>query len=77
MDKVYQFLYCDCIYESSHLTMSLHKTKKGAYQAMRKYIIKNYTDWYDERILWGKDRKSSIKFGTHENWCVKEITLEN
>ncbi len=32
--KIYQFLYCDCIHESSYTTLSLHKTKEGAELAM-------------------------------------------
>jgi len=33
-DEVYSFHYCSCVYESAFATMSLHRTKKGAYDAM-------------------------------------------
>jgi len=36
--KVYEFLYCGCIFESSYATVSIHKTKQGAYKAMRDTI---------------------------------------
>ena len=33
-DKVYEFWYNDCIYESAAACISLHRTKKGAEMAM-------------------------------------------
>jgi len=32
--EIFEFLYTTCIYESAYATMSLHRTKKGAYKAM-------------------------------------------
>lgn len=52
--EVYEFRYCDCIYEGGYVTVSLHKTKAGAYKAMRKYKLDKYIEWYDSRIKWGK-----------------------
>ena len=34
MDKVYEFWYNECIYESAAQCMSLHRTQKGAEMAM-------------------------------------------
>ena len=36
--KLFEFLYTDCIYEGEMAIISLHLTKKGAYNAMRKYL---------------------------------------
>jgi hypothetical protein len=55
--------------------MSLHRTKAGAYKAMRKHIITEYKKWYDERILYGKNRKWVHKFGYNEAWSVGEQEL--
>ena len=55
--------------------MSLHQTKAGAYKAMRKYIMTEYQKWYDERILYGKDRRWKHKFGCNEAWSVGEQEL--
>lgn len=35
--KVFAFLYNDCIFESSSRTMSLHRSRKGAVQALNKH----------------------------------------
>ena len=43
--KVYGFFYTDCIWENGGTLESLHLTKKGAYKAMRKWLIKQYNDW--------------------------------
>lgn len=67
---IYEFLYCSCIYESSYSTMSLHKTKLGAYKAMRKHLIDSYTQWYDDRILYGKWKNCLMKFGETECWSI-------
>jgi hypothetical protein len=69
---IYEFLYCSCIYESAYSTMSIHKTKSGAYRAMRKFITEEYQKWYDERIRKGKRKFSIQKFGIHEGWFVFE-----
>lgn len=73
MEKVYEFKHNDCIWESSPFTVSIHRTPKGAYKAMRKYIMEAYTQWYDERMLYGKDSAFGTidKFGTHEWWGIK------
>ncbi|PHR23588.1 MAG: hypothetical protein COA36_16790 [Desulfotalea sp.] len=55
MDEVYVFSYCDCLYTSQYSIISLHKTKKGAYKAMNKYINDKFT----------QDREDNIRFGTY------------
>lgn len=74
---VYKFLYCSCIYESSFATVSIHKSKKGAYKAMRKFILDEYTSWYDNRIKYGKFKCLGIsKFGESQAWYVEQQKLE-
>lgn len=75
--EVYAFLYTDCIHESSFATMSLHRTKAGAYKAMRKFLILGYTQWYHERILYGKDRLWIDKFGNHCAWRIGKMELKD
>ena len=44
-NKVFAFQFCDCIYESAYATISLHRTRKGAEDAERKYrdeFLKGY-----------------------------------
>lgn len=75
MTEVYEFLYTDNIHESAMATMSLHRTKKGAYKAMRQFLETEYVKWYDERILYGKDKNWIDKFGLHCAWAVRPIEL--
>jgi hypothetical protein len=76
MTEVFEFVYTDCIYESAMATLSLHRTKKGAYKAMREFLEIEYANWYNEQILYGKDRKWGYKFGTHCAWAVRSIALK-
>lgn len=76
--EIYEFLFTDCIYESAYATMSMHRTKKGAYQAMRKFILDGYYSWYNERIIYGKFKSERItqdKFGTHQRWTIRSTQL--
>jgi hypothetical protein len=75
MTEVYEFLYTDNIHESAMATMSLHRTKKGAYKAMRAFLESKYAEWYDERILKGKDKDWVDKFGLHCAWAIQPIML--
>jgi hypothetical protein len=50
---IYEFLFNDCIYESSPRTVSIHRTKKGAYKAMNKYINDYFNKERDCAILGG------------------------
>jgi hypothetical protein len=78
-EKIYQFLYTDCIYESGMETISLHKTKKGAYNSMRKFLVERYMEWYNERIIYGKNECTSAtqKFGVNSHHTINEIELKD
>ena len=41
---VYSAEHNYCIYESAFYSLSLHTTKKGAYKAMRKHLLKEWED---------------------------------
>lgn len=78
MTQVFKFIYTDCIYESAMATLSLHRTKLGAYKAMRKFLNDGYMEWYNERIMYGKYKDylgKADKFGTHCAWAVRSIEL--
>jgi hypothetical protein len=74
MDKIYIFEYCDSVYEGP-LYISHHKTKKGAYKEMKKYVLEefNRSRWGSRkyRMTFGRDI-----FGRRERWKIREITLE-
>ncbi len=71
-DKVYSFQYTYCIYESAFATISLHKTAKGAYSAMKKHILKEYEQWREEGLRYGKQ---TFKHGQYEDWRIVAIPV--
>lgn len=71
---IYGFLYNSCIYESAMETISLHRTKKGAYEAMNKFITKGYNEWREDGINFGKQE---YKFGSHSAWRIETIELKD
>lgn len=77
MIEIYAFMYCPCIFESAFTPMSVHKTKQGAYKAMREYLEEKYSEWFDMRTMYGKDKQyHTSKFGEHEHWGIKSIELK-
>lgn len=79
--KVYALEYTDCIYEGAPGTISLHKTKKGAYIAMLESKRYSYNKWFEDRQRWGKgeihfsvsrDYKFAHEF---ERYFVREIEI--
>jgi hypothetical protein len=72
LNKVYAFEYTSCIYESSFKTMSIHRTKKGAYKAMRNFLETEYAKWRNYNLIFGVD---SFKFGYLESWRIVEVDV--
>lgn len=76
--KLYEVLYCSCIHESGYSTLSLHRTKLGAYKAMRKAIL---TEWeFSIEVI--HNFKGQFKFKQdhpleYQRWTVREIEVED
>lgn len=68
-DKVYVFYYNDMIEESSYAAVSLHRTKAGAYRAMRKFIV-------EECIKHNTHFRRHGNYGRWERWYVGERKIE-
>jgi hypothetical protein len=71
---IFAFLFCDCIYESNYRVISLHRTKKGAYQEMNQYINNLYSEWNEERIQKGKQH-SEEKWCTMQSWKITKYSI--
>ncbi len=71
-DKIWAFQYTHCIYESAFETISLHKTPKGAYNAMKKHILKEYEEWRESGLRYGKQ---NFKHGEYEDWRIIKILI--
>jgi len=69
---IYEFLYCDCIYESGYVTISLHRTLKGAYNAMKKHRLKCFNEW---RALPNEYRKDYLDTAFH-SWRIQKTEIE-
>ena len=71
-NTVYEFLYNNCIHESSWATMSLHYTKEGAEKAMSDHKQKKLDEF---NKMYGHQNVFYFKFGEHEDWCVNPIEI--
>lgn len=79
IEEVFIAEYNDCIYESQHKTISIHKTKRGAELAMVEHYNKRAEYWteifndiedYDEKHF---EIGKALQM---ENWRVREVKLE-
>lgn len=43
---LFGFFHCSCVYESGHSLVSLHRSKAGAYKAMRRNILAQWEDHF-------------------------------
>ena len=69
---IYGFYFNSDVCESAPSLISAHRTLRGAYKAMRKYIIDDYNYWYDDRSLYGKQ---SYKHAFDKIWFIRKIQL--
>lgn len=53
-DYVFLFCYSPDIYESRAMTMSVHRTYKGAYSDLRNLLLDRHEQWFEspKRIHW-------------------------
>jgi len=73
-EYVWEALYCGCIYESADLTLSVHKTKNGALEAIKK--SKEHVKKEHDRIY--KNSKPSLipcRWNWAKQWRVVKTEL--
>ncbi len=66
MDKVYEFWYNECIYESAPTCISLHKTRGGAERAMEFHKKETEDEW----------KRMGLKIPDYMIWGIEERTIE-
>ena len=71
-EYVYEFIFCDCVFESSYTTISLHKTMLGAYKAMRKFIIDLAIEHREAEIRRGKDIHAGFKWNFSIGYSIRK-----
>jgi hypothetical protein len=76
-EYVYEFIYCDCVWESSYATVSLHRTKLGAYKAMRKFIYDMAVEHEDSRTKYGKDRLIDFRWNFSKGYGIRKVEIND
>jgi len=66
MDKVYEFWYNECIYDSDAQCMSLHKTREGAEKAMKRHKKETEDKW----------KRMGLQIPDYMIWGIEERTIE-
>lgn len=66
--SVFAFLYNSNCHESSARTISLHKTKAGAYKAMRKHRVAECVDRRERKIEFGRGRLYGREY-QYDDFC--------
>jgi hypothetical protein len=78
INKVYEFCYTDCIHEGAPITISLHRTKKGAEMAMEHHKNEKYREWEEYKKCKEEDGDEYVhEFGKNEYWGVNEREILN
>lgn len=69
--KVFEFCYNDCIYESAARTVSIHLSKKGAWDAMKKHKLEAHYEW----LRFGRDYRNSFKYDFAKAWFINQTEI--
>ena len=72
--KVFEFVYNECVWESSSRTVSIHKTLKGAEMALDFHRQKAREEY--EEMYVPHERKEH-PFGDMEYWGIIETEVED
>lgn len=72
---IYEFLYNSSTEESSYATISLHRTKEGAEEAMKKHKAKEKRKWSKLYKNEPEFINGTLKFGQYQDWAIGEQKL--
>lgn len=70
----YLFIFYDLTNRKELPYISSHRTKLGAYKKMRKYTYSLYMEWYNNRIIFGKQR-NGIRPDFTQCWEIIESPI--
>ena len=70
--KIYEALYNPMVYESGDITISLHKTKKGAEKAIAFHKMKTMEK---ELKIWDNDFPENWRWDDFMDWRIVETEL--
>ena len=75
---IYEAMYNPCIYESSYMILSLHKTRKGAEIAIQNHkneVKKEFDDMYNDPE-YPCDFIVDMQWDDNQSWMIQETILE-
>ena len=72
-ETVYTVSYNPCVYESGLMTLSLHRTKKGAYLALKKLLFDKHEQW----IEGPKRMRDLYCIQNDERYFIKEMKVKD
>jgi len=88
-EYVYEAIYNPMIYESAGMTISIHRTRRGAEDAIRKHKAEKRKE-FDEDMKWRReDIKKTLteelqreylkqfKFSKFESWGIIKIEIQD
>jgi hypothetical protein len=73
MDTIYKFLYNPSICESGYITISIHKSRKGAEMAMEFHKNEKLKEWEQECKEYPSAKE--YPFDCNQGWYVQECEL--
>jgi hypothetical protein len=80
--KVYGAFWCSCIYESGMSLVSAHKTKKGAYKAIRSILLGAWNEHREDQMrgvieycIYGYEYYDKPVALEQTAWEIKEIKI--
>ncbi len=77
MEKLYEFLYCPCIHESAPMTVSIHRTKEGAGQAMEKHKMEELKEWEEIHKGSTEEHRRKYPYDWSKLWSIQEIEIQD
>ena len=81
MSKIYLAEHCYCIYESGFFALSAHKTIRGAREAMRNSIKREWTRNGNKEQPFHNAKKEDMWFDDHafqhQRWRVRGVILKD
>lgn len=72
---LYEFLYCPSIHESAYGTVSLHLTKEGAEDALRRHKEIKKKE-FDKMFPPDSEEAEHMNFGEFEEWIVNDVKVQ-
>ena len=72
-EYVYCFKINPCVYESGPITLSIHKTKIGAYMVMNQNLRDRYEEWFNTP----KKYRETLPMERDERWFIEKEKLKD